>query len=303
MTQFLLDSGDPEEYITTSKLAKASGNKLWGGTTNPTLIVRALKNKLKKKLSFKQAFELQKKNVLEILEIVPGSVSAEVYADKSTTAEEMILQGLEIASWHKRVAVKIPTTLEGFKARTELRRQGICVNNTLVFSQEQIFAIFLHEQLIQQIYNPKEKSNFRSFISPFVGRIDDLGQDGLMIVENGMEIKRSFDFPVWMLVASVRKIEHVNRALLADADLITAPAGVYCEWFSLPKSEKDALNLAKYARDLKPIRFWKAPAKFRQVETIEDFLGLIESGKLNISHPLTSKGIDQFAKDWNSIIK
>ena len=74
----------------------------------------------------------------------------EVYADEKTTAAEMIKQGQEISRWHKRVFVKLPTTVEGFKARTALRQANIPVNNTLVFSQEQVFAICLHELIIQK---------------------------------------------------------------------------------------------------------------------------------------------------------
>lgn len=297
--KFLLDSGDPEEYKTVAKLAKRNGSLLWGGTTNPTLIAKKLKGK---KISLKKAFELQKKTVLEILDIVPGAVSAEVYADKRTTEEEMIKQGEEIAGWHKRVAVKLPTTIEGFKARTALRKQGICINNTLVFSQEQIFAVFLHEQIIQQIYDPKEKS-WHPFISPFVGRLDDIGQDGMMLVEDGMEIKQKFDFPVWMLAASIRRVEHVYRAMLAGCDLITAPSDIYCEWFSLLLKEKDAIDPARYAKSLKTIAYWKPPKQLLSIETPKEFVTALESGKLNISHPLTDKGVSRFAKDWRSILK
>ena len=145
MTKFILDSGNPQEYREISHLAEQHGGMIWGSTTNPTLVAKQLSGK---KLTIEQAFGLQKELVLEILEIVPGAVSAEVYANAETKAEEMIEQGRDIASWHERVVVKLPTTLEGFKARTALREEDILTNNTLVFSQQQIFAICLHEKIV-----------------------------------------------------------------------------------------------------------------------------------------------------------
>lgn len=181
MTKLLLDSGDPKEYREIAKLAKDNNAEIWGATTNPTLIAKTLKDR---KLTPKEAFDLQKEIVMEILQIVPGAVSAEVYADATTKAEEMIEQGRDIATWDSRIYVKLPTTLEGFKARTALRAQNIPVNNTLVFSQEQIFAITLHEKIMRatnKIDNP-----WPPFISPFVGRLDDGGENGHR-AEGGIE--------------------------------------------------------------------------------------------------------------------
>src|ERR1700719_1712375 len=115
MTKFLLDSGDPDEYKEITSLAKEKGYELWGATTNPTLIAKKLAGQ---KITSEEAFALQKKIVFEILDIVPGAVSAEVYADDKTTAEQMVEQGRDIAKWHERIFVKLPTTIEGFKART-----------------------------------------------------------------------------------------------------------------------------------------------------------------------------------------
>src|SRR5690349_17207707 len=126
MTKFLLDSGDPAEYREIAQLAKEKGSELWGSTTNPSLIAKKLSGD---KLTRQEAFALQKDLVMEILSIVPGAVSAEVYADTQTTARDMIEQGRDIASWHERIYVKLPTTLEGFKARTQLRKEGIAINN------------------------------------------------------------------------------------------------------------------------------------------------------------------------------
>lgn len=294
-TKFLLDSGDPIEYREIAALAKQSGSELWGSTTNPSLIAKKLTGQ---KLSVSQAFALQKDLVLEILTIVPGAVSAEVYAEATTTAQEMITQGKEIATWHERVVVKLPTTLEGFKARTALRKEKIMTNNTLVFSQEQIFAICLHEQIIQKLFGPTNDI-FPPFISPFVGRLDDIGEDGMSLVEHGMRVKQMCTATTWMLEASVRTPEHIQRGLDTGTELITAPAKLYKEWFPNPTNTTGESSDKK----LTPIDIWTPTPELLRVATIEDFMEAITSGKLSISHPLTDKGIEKFVSDWKTIIE
>lgn len=298
-TKLLLDSGDPGEYRKIAELFKKSGSELWGATTNPTLIAKKLANK---KVNKKEAFQLQKKIVLEIVNIVPGAVSAEVYADKNTKASEMIEQGKEIRKYHERVVVKLPTTVEGFKARTELRKAGVPINNTLVFSQEQIFAICLHEQLIQKDYEPAP-SLYPPFISPFVGRLDDKGIDGMNLVEHGMKIKKLFkgvpNGTPWMLEASVRNVEHIERGIKADVELLTAPAKVYSDWLS---KEIIRVHPKGVHINLAPITYWNPPHDLLSISSINEFMQVIESGRLNIQHELTRVGIERFAADWKAII-
>lgn len=303
-TKFLLDSGDPDEYREISKLAKEKRNNIWGSTTNPTLIAKKLAGK---KISQKEAFKLQEQIVLEILDIVPGAVSAEVYADETTKAESMIEQGREIATWHKRVVVKLPTTFEGFVARTYLRKEKIPVNNTLVFSQEQIFAICLHERLIQKEFGPTNDI-YPPFISPFVGRLDDIGEDGMTLLDNGMKIKWGFDLElpkskleIWVLEASVRKLEHIQLGIDVKTELITAPAKLYREWFALSEDQQNSLT-ASYADDLKKPSLLKPSPELLSIDTIDEFMQVIKSRKLDIKHDLTDKGLVRFAQDWKTII-
>lgn len=304
MTKFLLDSGDPDEYREIAQLAKESGNKLWGATTNPTLIAKKLEGK---KFSHKEAFELQKQIVLEIINIVDGAVSAEAYADQQTTAEEMIQQGQEIATWHERIYVKLPTTIEGFKARAELRKAKIPTNNTLVFSQEQVFAICLHEKLVQKEFRLIENT-WPSFISPFVGRLDDIGEDGIAFVENSMKMKKQYfenvsnSTPLWMLEASVRRPEHIKRGMDAGVEIITAPAKTYREWFSLSKEQQDTLNPTAYAQNLTKKPYWIPPDELLSIAHLAEFIDALEVGVIDIRHELTDKGIIRFAKDWQAII-
>lgn len=299
---YLLDSGDPDEFREIAALAKTQDSELWGATTNPTLIAKKLAGK---KISQQEAYELQKQIVLEIISIVPGAVSAEVYADEKTTAEEMVGQGREIATWHERVVVKLPTTIEGFKARSALRKGKVPINNTLVFSQQQIFAICLHEKIMQEQFGPIQNT-WPSFISPFVGRLDDIQIDGMQLVEHGMKIKQLVfkDAPngaSWMLEASVRRNEHMQRGITCKTELITAPAKVYREWFSITNEQKNLSN-KNYAQDLEPIQYWQPPPDLLSIQTENAFMQALESGQLNIQHDLTDRGITRFADDWKAII-
>ena len=303
MTQFLLDSGNPQEYREMQALAKEQGAEIWGATTNPTLIARNLAGK---KLMQQEAFALQKEIVMEILTIVPGAVSAEVYADATTTGEEMANQGEEIASWNERVYVKLPTTIEGFKARTILRGKKISINNTLVFSQQQIFAITLHESIIQKA-DPGNKPRWPQFISPFVGRIDDLGENGMQIIEHGMKIKEAFaqinNQPfTWMLASSIRRVEHLKRSIELNSEIITAPGKIYKEWFSFTKEQQEQIDTQAYAESLVPVSYWQVPQATQEIGTMDAFMNAVGTGKLDISHPLTNAGIEQFARDWKAIL-
>lgn len=295
-TKFLLDSGDPDEYREIATLAEEKNSELWGATTNPSLIAKKLAGK---KMTPEEAFKLQKEIVLEIVEIVPGAVSAEVYADEQTTAESMIEQGKGIATWHDRVVVKLPTTVEGFKARTALRKANILTNNTLVFSQEQIFAICLHEQLVRA--EGAEKGRWPAFISPFIGRLDDKGEKGIELVQNGMTMKRVYNFDLWMLAASIRTIEHMKHSIALESELITAPAKVYKEWFALSEEEQEKPDFS-YGEGLTNIADWVPSNDLLQIQSLEEFMKAITSGDLNIQHPLTEAGISKFAADWKAIL-
>lgn len=298
-TKFLLDSGDPQEYRQIKQLATEHGSELWGSTTNPSLIAKKLTGQ---KVSFDDAFsKLQRQIIEEILTIVPGAVSGEVYAAKDTTAESMVEQGRQIASWGERVVVKLPTTLEGFKARTELRKMGICINNTLVFSQQQVFAITLHEKLMNEQFG-KPKSSWPSFISPFVGRLDDIGEYGMDMVEHSVNLVKTHFAPdtVWMLEASIRTAAHLKKGLEINVELETVPAKVMVEWFGMSADAQQAVDTANTT--LEPIPAWTPSEELLTIKTVDEFMQAVTAGKLDITHPLTDKGIDRFVADWSAII-
>lgn len=298
-TKFLLDSGDPNEYKEIALLAKQKNAELWGSTTNPSLIAKKLAGQ---KATAQEAFSvLQKQIISQILEIVPGAVSGEVYASHQTNADQMITQGKEIATWGDRIVVKLPTTLEGFKARTELRKLGICINNTLVFSQQQSFAITLHEKLMIAQYG-KPKAAWPCFISPFVGRLDDIGQDGLSMVEHSIAMVRKYFAPdtTWMLEASVRSLAHFKKGLDLGSELITAPAKVYSQWFALTADQQSAIDTKTPA--LAEIPNWVPSDELLAINSIDAFMDAITTNKLDITHKLTDQGIDKFVADWSQII-
>lgn len=299
LTKLLLDSGNIAEYQTIQALAKEKGSEIWGSTTNPSLIAKALAGK---RVTPHEAFSvLQKEIVMGILQIVPGAVSAEVYASKDTTSEEMVEQGKEIATWDKRIVVKLPTTLEGFKARTELRKLGICINNTLVFSQEQVYAIALHEKLMQETYG-KPLTDWPCFVSPFVGRLDDIGLDGMSFVNHSMNmLKTNFgEHIVWMLEASIRSLTHLKAGIAMDVELTTAPAKVYTDWFTMTDAELANIPISNPL--LQMIPDWKIPSELKTIKTIEEFMEALGSGLLTINHQLTDKGIEKFVADWQTIL-
>ena len=180
----------------------------------------------------------------------------------------MIEQGREIGKWHERIVVKLPTNKEGFKARTTLRQQGIAINNTLVFSQQQIIAICLHEKLAQQEYHVGNKPQ-PPFISPFLGRLDDRGEDGISLLRNGLHIKNTFFNPdsAWLLSSSIRNIYHVKATIGMGCDIMTAPAKVYREWFSLAPET----SILEPENPLQSIPAWEPSNELLAINTLEAF--------------------------------
>lgn len=293
MTRFILDSGNPDEYQSALELFTTNDQVLWGSTTNPSLIARKL-SETGNKLTREEAFSLQKEIVTQILKIVPGAVSAEVYADGKTSAQEMIEQGREISQWNERVVIKLPTTKEGFIARAQLRKEHIVINNTLVFSQQQIYAICLQEHLLQKEYQVKGK--WPCFISPFLGRLDDRGEDGSTLVRNGMELKKHFPEELWMLSASIRSVSHIKTCIELGSELITAPLKVYAEWL-------EGTTKTQKGQTLSSPKLWEVPAHIKAIQTLDEFEDAIKTGTLDITHDLTEKGIEKFTEDWKALLK
>ncbi len=177
-----------------------------GITTNPSLIA-------------KQGNDLSE-IIKSICSIVEGPVSAEVTA---TNHPAMLEEGQYLASLAKNVAVKVPLTLDGLKTCKKLREQNIMVNVTLCFSAAQALLA--------------AKAG-ASFISPFVGRLDDIGEKGMNLIENIVIMYKNYGFETEVLVASVRTKEHVINAALIGAHVATLPAKVLKELYKHELTDK-----------------------------------------------------------------
>ena len=176
-----------------------------GVTTNPTLVARE-----------KRPFE---EIVREICGIVDGPVSAEVTA---LDAPGMVSQARALAEIHDNVVIKIPMTEAGMRAVNELSQEGIRTNVTLVFSANQALLA---------------AKCGASFVSPFVGRIDDAGGNGMELVSEIVEIYRNYGFPTEVIVASVRHPRHVLEAALLGAEIATVPYAVLKKLFNHPLTD------------------------------------------------------------------
>ncbi len=292
ITKLFLDSGDPEE----TKQALALLGALDGQTTNPSLIAKN-PDAVGKKFTSEEIYSFYENVVKQISSQIPnGSVSIEVYADNNTKAEAMIEQGLKFNTWipnpstnrsddyrlryGARAHIKLPTTAEGLKAASELVKQGVRVNMTLVFSQAQAAAIYAAT---------KGAKKGDVFVSPFVGRLDDRGENGMDLIKNILTMYKGGDGHVEVLSASIRSLEHFTKTIELGCDLITAPLKAYKEWvgFGSPLS-MDGRGQGEGVQ-LKPI-------PYQEISLDKPWQ------EYNIAHELTDKGVEKFAADWNNLI-
>jgi len=190
-----------------------------GVTTNPSLIAK------EGNVDFKE-------HIRTICEIVNGPVSAEVV---STEAEGIIREGRDLAKIHPNVVVKVPLIKEGLKATRVLSSEGIRINQTLVFSAP------------QAILAAKAGA---SFVSPFVGRFDDISHVGMELIRDLVEIFDNYDFQTEILVASVRNPLHVVEAARLGADIATMPYKVFEQLFNHPLSD---IGLERFLKDWESI--------------------------------------------------
>ena len=165
---------------------------LAGVTTNPSLMA-------------KESGVTYKDRVIEICETVQGPVSAEC---TSRDVPGLLEEARQIAAWHKHVVVKIPIDQNGLEAASTLAKEGIKINMTLVFTPNQALLAALAGC---------------TYVSPFIGRLDDLGMDGMQVVRESVEIFDRYNLPEQVLAASIRGPAHVTQAALAGAHIATLP--------------------------------------------------------------------------------
>lgn len=279
-TRIFLDSGDPDE---TKEITHLLGF-LDGQTTNPTLIAKNpdVKKRLEagERFTKEEIFTFYKNVVREVSLLIPeGSVSVEVYADKDTKSEAMLAQGKEMFSWIPNAHVKFPTTKEGLKAAHDLIKEKGRVNMTLCFSQAQGAAVYAAT---------RGAKRGDVFISPFIGRLDDKGENGMGLIENMIRMYEKSDGHVMVLSASIRSMEHFLYALKLKSDIITAPFSILKEWGEkgMPLPGEDFIYDTK---NLKTI-------PYEEMRLEEEWQAY------NITHDLTDKGMERFSEDWNALI-
>ncbi len=207
--KFFVDTAEIEAIRELNDLGMVDGV-----TTNPSLILK----------SGRDIIEVTK----EICDIVDGPVSAEVVA---TEADAMIAEGRKLAKIAENIAVKLPLTWDGLKACKELSGEGQMVNVTLCFSANQALLA--------------AKAG-ATFISPFIGRLDDINIDGMELIEDIRTIYDNYGFETQILAASIRSVNHVLESARIGADVMTAPPDVIRKLASHPLTDK---GLAQFLAD------------------------------------------------------
>jgi transaldolase len=180
---------------------------LSGVTTNPSLVAK------EEGISFHERLK-------EIADLVPGSISGEVIA---LDAEGMIKEGRELAAIHPNITVKVPMTPDGLKAVAVFAKEGIKTNVTLIFSANQALLA---------------ARAGATYVSPFLGRLDDIGHDGMELIEKIAEIFAIHGIETEIIAASIRHPQHITDAALRGAHIATTPFNVLSQMFKHPLTDK-----------------------------------------------------------------
>ena len=213
--KFFLDTANIEQITMANDMGV-----ICGVTTNPSLIAKEGRD-------FKQV-------VAEIASIVDGPISGEVKAT-TTDAEGMITEGREIAKIHKNMVVKIPMTVEGLKACHRLAAEGIKVNMTLIFSANQALLA---------------ARAGAAFVSPFLGRLDDISVRGTDLIKEVAEVFRVHNIATEIIAASIRHPMHVTECALAGADIATVPYKVIEQMTHHPLTDQ---GIEKFRKDYEAV--------------------------------------------------
>lgn len=270
-TDIFLDSGDPTETALTIEMLVF----LDGQTTNPSLIAKSptIQEYLKtKKFTRDELFEKYKEIALQIESIIPnGKISAEVYADANSTVDELLEQAYKIAKWFPGIFVKLPITKSGLSAAEKLVTEGISVNMTLCFSQEQAAAVHAAT---------KNAKDAHVYVSPFVGRLDDINLRGVDLIKNIQKMYLTWNSHVRVLGASIRSTDHINLCMDEKISAMTIP-------FKLIKEINEKVVIPTEQPYLEPIQYQE--------------LTELPWNEYDTNHELTSKGLEKFAADWNAL--
>jgi transaldolase len=279
-TRIFLDGGDPAQ---TRQVLAALGF-LDGQTTNPTLIAKnpeaAARLAAGKRFTPEEILAFYRQVVAEISGLIPdGSVSIEVYADQDTEAARMLDEARRFFTWIPNAHIKFPVSRAGLAAAGRAVAEGLRVNMTLCFTQEQAAAVYA---------GTRGAKRGDVFVSPFVGRLDDRGASGMDLIANIARMYAASDGHVELLSASVRTMEHFLYSLALGADIVTAPGALLLQWAA------DGLPVpgAGYAYDARGL----GKIAYREISLDKPVEGY------DISHDLTDKGMARFSADWNALI-
>jgi transaldolase len=199
--RIFLDTAKIDQIKQAAKLGIISGV-----TTNPSLMS-------------KEAPADYEAAVKEVCSIIPGPVSAEVLVEE---AEAMIKQGRRISTWAPNIVIKIPATTAGLEATSVLAKEGIKINFTLCFS--------LNQALLGALAGA-------TYVSPFVGRLDDAGHDGMQLVKDIVDVFKHYEFPTQVIAASIRHPQHCVAAAKAGAHIATVPYKVLMQMIHHPLTD------------------------------------------------------------------
>ena len=210
-----LDTANIDQIRQAARLGLISGV-----TTNPSLVAKEGSSNLKSR-------------ILEICSIVDGSVSVEVL---SLDAEGMIREAREIAAWHRNVTVKIPVSEAGYEAISVLSKENIKTNLTLCFSPT------------QTLLGARAGA---TYVSPFVGRLDDIGHHGMDVVSETVEIFTKYNLTTQVIAASIRHPLHVLEAAKAGSHIATVPYDVLMKMMKHPLTD---IGIARFIEDWKKVK-------------------------------------------------
>lgn len=214
--KFFIDSAVLEDIQAANTMGLVDGV-----TTNPTLI--------------KKAGQDHKTTIQRIASVIKGPISVETIGQ---TADEMVNEALDYVKWGDDIVIKVVMTPEGMGAVRELSKRGIQTNVTLVFSP------------LQAIIAAKAGA---TYVSPFVGRLDDIGHNGMALIEQIRTIYDNYDYPTQVLAASIRHPIHVMDAANVGADVVTVPPKILMQLFNHPLTEK---GIAAFNQD---VAAWSKP--------------------------------------------
>ncbi|MBI4022487.1 MAG: transaldolase [Candidatus Andersenbacteria bacterium] len=279
--KLFVDTGDPAEArAVQDMLARAGYASLDGATTNPSYFAKnpGIQRRLQhgRKFSQEELLAAYRQTAQEIERIIPGGdISVEVYADAETPAEAMVVQARELNGWIAGARIKLPIIERGLLAAEQLKNE-LRLNMTLCFSQQQAAAV----------YAATKGASEPIVISPFIGRLDDRGENGTQLVGNILRMYANGDDHVKVLAASFRRVDNILAVIRLKADILTINLDRFKLWQEAGWPRPDEQWHDQFAgRDI----------PYEDISLDKDWRGY------DLHHDLTDVGLQKFADDWNNL--